>query len=167
MLWMAAMLALGVTDEYPKTLGQWSIIKNDNNCAMMASFESGSQIWIGFDSGHNVTRVSVANPKFQAITDNAAYDLQVAFITNGVLDEGWGTVHARGMVLDSRTKAFIFSTQGSEILNDFAKGTTFGVWRGEVLVTSLALDGAAVAVSELRRCAAKTLKEHPIDPFAD
>jgi hypothetical protein len=142
----------------------WTIYKNDDNCAMVGSYERDKMIWIGHYYGRSRTRLVIEDPAFRSAEDGKEYKLQLYFVRGAYLDDGWGQVTAYGQATDKH-KSIAFNLKGDEALDDIARSDTLALMNDDVVVSSLSLKGSAVAIPKLRQCALQVHRENPSDPL--
>ena len=134
--------------------GGWDLYKNDNNCALMRSYDKDTMLHVAYYAGKPSVRVTVLDPALKSVTDGAKMGYKLVFLKDKELDNGWGTVNATGMVLKDGTHGFSFGTTGATFLDDMGKNDLFGLLDGENVVESLKLDQVSPALDGLRQCAA-------------
>lgn len=137
--------------DYP---GGWSLYKNDDNCALMRSYDKDTVLHVAYYAGKDSTRVSVLDPALSTVTDGGKLAYKLVFLKDKALDEGWGTINASGMVLKDGSHGFSFGTKGSTFLDDMGKNDLFGLMDGDKVVESLKLDQAGSPLEGLKACAA-------------
>lgn len=141
----------GALKEYP---GGWSLYKNDNNCALMRSYDKDTVLHVAYYAGKGSTRVSVLDPALKSVTNDAKLSYKLVFLKDKNLDTGWGTINATGMVLSDGSHGFSFGTTGSTFLDDMGKNDLFGLMDGETVIESLKLDQVSTPLDGLKQCAA-------------
>lgn len=141
----------GALKEYP---GGWSLYKNNDNCALMRSYDKSTVLHIAYYAGKGSTRVSVLDPNLTTITNGAKLSYKLVFLKDKTLDEGWGTVNASGMVLSDGSHGFSFGTNGATFLDDMGKNDLFGLMEGDKVIESLKLDQVGGPIDGLKQCAA-------------
>lgn len=161
--------------EYPaRAVGGWTVAasKDKRGCFLTKTYEGagGTTLLLGLDvDGGN--RLSVLNDNW-SIKQKDRWELSFR------LSKGGYSNHAVVGMASGGKKGFVTSFE-IEFPSYFAKSRALHIYRGDVPVEQLSLDGSGAAVAELRRCvdlfAAKAAgdvgekgrsEEIPKDPFA-
>lgn len=126
--------------------GGWEIYDDDDNCSVFREFEgkgSTHLLLILFADGGS--GASLTNTAWSTTKDEK-YDL--SWEVNGSVYTG--TAFGLGDKYASR-KGF-GGKFGNEFIDDVAQGDSLHIYRGEVVVDHLALDGSGAAIAIARRC---------------
>jgi hypothetical protein len=161
--------------EYPaRAVGGWTVAasKDDKGCFLTRTYEraGGTTLLLGLDTdGSN--RLSVLN-------DNWSIKQMDRWELNFRLSKGGYSNHAVVGMTSGGKKGFVTNFE-TEFPSHFAKSRALHIYRGDVPVEQLNLDGSGAAVAELRRCVGLIADkaaggagekgssgEIPTDPFA-
>lgn len=171
---LATLTALGSTAEarsWPQA-GGWDIAETDGGCGMGSEYEGSGET-------HLTVLLDADGDTFVVLTNSGwstkeGEDYELTYILNGSSYSGG---ISKGTKIEYRPG--FLTKMGDGFLNDFAAGSSFKIYRGEVLVDQLSLSGSAAGVAMLRRCTASVkarlaaearerarLAHIPADPFA-
>jgi TonB family protein len=126
--------------------GGWSIGETDDSCAIFDSFEGKGEtelfVFLYLDGS---VGTSITNTGWSP-TEGQKYEM--SWVLNG--QSYSGTNVGTGGKYAYR-KGFVAKFDAS-FADDFARGSSLRIYRGDVLVDQLSLDGTAAAVAMARRC---------------
>ena len=154
--------------DYPaRTLGAWTVAASaeGDGCFVTRSYDrpGGTVVMLGLDRD-GANRLSVLNGNWSIKPKDK---LKLTFrLTSG----GYVGHQAFGMASDGK-RGFVTSFEPG-FPRYFASSRALAIFRGDVPVERLALDGSGAAVAELRRCVAAQRagdspgERIPRDPFA-
>ncbi|MDB5696861.1 MAG: hypothetical protein JWN21_2404 [Sphingomonas bacterium] len=163
---MLVALLLAILNDDGRDVGRgWTLFKNEDDCALVRSYEGDTLLRVAYTDGLNDGYVTIADPAFKSIEQGKEYKLKLIFVNGKRLDDGWGEVTGHGFRKDDLT-GVSFKLSGDTLLNDIASNALLGIFRDDVVVASLRLDGSAAATTELKACAREVQRENPADPFA-
>lgn len=148
---------------------EWTMFQSfeDDACTATLNYVKDTDLLLLWFPRKEKLVVKVTDPALESIKEGTKYDIEIVFKKATGFDEGWGTVNATGSTDTDKVPAFTLSLLGKEALQDFSMSSGVSFWYKKKLVDSLTLKGSTMMVSELRRCAAEIIKNHPVDPFED
>lgn len=169
--WILTFAAEAEARAWPEA-GGWDIAETDTGCGMGLEYEGAGEthLMVLLDSDGD-TFVVLTNSGWST-KEGENYEL--TYILNGSSYSGG---ISKGTKIEYRPG--FLTKMGDGFLDDFAAGSSFKIYRGEVLVDQLSLSGSAAGVAMLRRCTASVkarlaaearerarLAHIPADPFA-
>lgn len=148
---------------------EWIMFQSfkDDLCTATSSYVKNTDLLLLWYPRTQQMSVTVNDPVLESIKEGTKYDVEILFKKPSGLDDGWGTRKATGSTDSDEVPGFTLYLNGKEALADFAASSGVSFWYKDKLVENLDLKGSSLMVSELRRCAAEIVKNHPIDPFED
>lgn len=130
---------------WPRTAG-WEVIEDATSCAIWQDFEGkGSTELLVVLHVDGTASAALSNTGWST-ADNEDYEL--SWIVNGSTYSG--TAFGIGKSYEVR-KGFGAKFSG-EFIDDIAKGSSLGVYRGDVVVDELSLAGTGAAIAMAKRC---------------
>lgn len=160
---IAAMIGFEDVQHLPRN---WNVYKNEDNCALMRTYEGDAMLRISYSSGSETVWLTISDPAFKSIESKKKYPLKIIFLNGEKSDFGWGTVDATGIQAEGLS-GFTFKLTAAPILADIRANAVLGVMREDRVVASLKLDGSDLGIEALKVCALRVEKQNPSDPFAD
>ncbi len=153
--------------------GDWEIYASDSgaSCGAIAIFDDDETdkpvaLVIGFDAADQRVDLYFSNWTATSVDDDTTVDLDIVFLSNRDVDDGWRDIEFRVAHADDGSVSFFSNNLNKQMLIDFAKHETI-LFRtqNEVSVEVFPLDGTAAAIKLLRECAFTIAGLNPKDPF--
>jgi hypothetical protein len=148
---------------------EWSMFQSfkDDLCTASLSYVKDTDLMLLWYPRTEMLSITVNDPVLESVKEGTKYDVEVLFNKPSGLDDGWGTKKATGSTDTEGVPGFTLYLSGKIALTDFAASSVVSFWYKGKLADSFNLKGSSLMISELRRCSAEIIKNHPIDPFED
>lgn len=161
MLWSAVTLA---AEQPPVRVHGWRVEDQKGWCSATTGFNPDVFMMVGYDVAHDTSVFSIYSPRWRSIAEDANYPLRIDFSN----ERYYSTSEAKGEVLgDAGTQPFGVSTvwKAEEYLGDFAAASWMEIRVRGTLLGRFSLKGTREMVRALARCAEKSFRDYPGDPF--
>jgi TonB family protein len=148
------------------TVNGWRIYDHKGYCAASTSYESGIFANVAYDLARNDAFLTVTNPAWESVKDDAEYKVTLRFSNGSTYDDAPST----GLKVDApsgRLTGIVVHLQGDDFLGDFALAGSVGLFIGETRLDVLSLRGTKAVAVRLAQCSASSFRRHPPDPFAE
>ena len=146
--------------------GNWVIQKGDSDCSLAGFFGNYLSV-ITVSEVSDSAIVSVSNAAWKSLNAGEKQKIDLYFIRNNRLDDGWGEVTGIATSSDSTfSKSLVFKLDRDPFLTDISRSETLGFMRKGIAIAAFDLRGTATMVQRLRQCTAEVERENPGDPFA-
>lgn len=164
-----ALVALSNEQAFAKnwpSVGWFDITEFENGCAATAeySFDGRSDVKLALIISEGDYPVLMVNSLDWSAKDGVEYP-GITYGLNGFVysdikdDDGKTIVATKGSTLDRIYKGFVRAFP-KDFLDDFAKGSSLIIEKGDVVITHVNLQSSGAAVAKLRECAAYVKRQN-------
>ncbi len=144
----------------------WSVYENADNCAMLATYGEGESLWLSINQRADMADLRVVTGGLGRLTDGQDYQFTVMFIDMaGDANSAWPDAQFGAFAMPDNRYGIAGTFTLADFARDFNRYQLMGVLRGETIVTSMALDGAGEAFTQLRGCDNAVEQRRPTDPL--
>lgn len=151
--------------------GAWAVYSypEEEMCEMAADTYNGEMFTFASFPKRGGFTFLMTNRKATSLSDGDVVNLEIIFLRNNRIDNGWGTRRFNVQKTDGLV-LFLSPLLPHPIDEDIAKATHIGLFRtssnGEpVLVAGIELPGSSKAIPKLRECAFDAANLNADDPF--
>lgn len=150
-----------------KSVGGWSIYRNDGNCAAYTTFQDDEMVGFSYDASNGATRISFTNIDATSLKKNDRRPIDIVLLfPAGTMDNMFESSRFNILVGDDGRRMFTSQWMKRPALSDLKNALTIGFFYKERKIASYSLKGTAVALKEVERCSMDLHNINPRDVFA-
>ena len=136
-----------------KTVGGWSIYRNETHCSAYMMFENREAVGFTYDAPGRSTRIVFSDANATSMKDGASPTLDVLLrMPDETVDHSWERTVFMVTVDDDGRRTLTSRWLGPPALETFRKATLVGFYDGERQIGVFNLRGTAAALQEVEQC---------------